>query len=63
MEAIEDIHNIAFSIVVESLKTQESVALVKGKFLNSLSSFMSSSNMNLFSLRATQMLVAAGVAH
>ena len=56
MEAIEDIHNFAFTIVLEAIQTKEHLEEIKDKFVKSLSDFMSTANMNLLSDTATQML-------
>ncbi|MCM8527536.1 MAG: SIS domain-containing protein, partial [Lentisphaeraceae bacterium] len=56
MEAIEDIHNFAFTIVLEAIKQNKSVDEVKEDFVSYLREFMTEKNMSLLSDTAGHMV-------
>lgn len=56
MEAIEDLHNFAIAIILESIKNKQSLQEIKASFVEKLKLFLSRKNINLLSVMTTQML-------
>lgn len=56
MEAIEDIHNFSLAIIIESLKSDETLSVVKERFIRNLGSFFLPINFEILSMMTAQML-------